>query len=153
MIIAPTPCYFVIKAEGEAASHVICEVSPLTGNDIITAVLVSAEFDSDIQAVHHMDTATAHIAAQTPAESLETKTEYNPLYLPGDMSAVDEMLNLDPRNDGIRFVGMSGNPYLLKTVEVKNGDEQLIVGKVEYRPFDIPGYSDLVEARARLLLN
>lgn len=153
MIIAPTPCYFVIKAEGEAASHVVSEVSPLVGNDIMTAVLVSADFESDIQAVHYMDTATAHITAQTPAEAIETKTEYNPLYIPGDMSSVDEMLNLDPRNDGIRFVGMSGNPYLLKTVEVKNGDEQLIVGKVEYRPFDIPGYNEIVESRSSTHLN
>jgi hypothetical protein len=153
MIIAPTPCYFVIKTEGEAASHIVSEVSPLAGNDIITAVLVSADFDSDIQAVHHMDAATAHITSQTPGEGLETQIEYNPIYLPGEMSAVDEMLNLDPRNDGIRFVGMSGNPYLLKTVVVKSGDEQLVVAKVEYRPFDIPGYNELVEARTKMLLN
>ena len=151
MIIAPTPCYFIVKAEGEAASSVISEVSPTTGADITTAVLVSADFEVDILAVNYMQKATDRIL-QT-AGDVETVEKYNPLYVPGPMENVDEMLNLDARHDGIRFVGMSGNPYLLKTLVATSGDQQVLSAKVEYRPFDIPGYSDIVAANETQLLN
>ncbi len=152
MIIAPTSCYFVIRTEGEAAAHVVSEVSPAVSNDITTAVLVSADFQSDIQAVSFMDSATAHITAATPAVALETHTKYNPLYMPGGMSEVDDMLSSDS-SGAMHFSGMSGNPYLFKTVEVKNGEEELLTARVEYRPFEIPAYSDIIKARERTVLN
>jgi hypothetical protein len=152
MIVAPTSCYFVIKAEGEAAAAVILEVSPTTGHDITTAILVSADFETDILAVNYMDKAMARIIAGSGPD-IETTVRYNSLYIPGPMEAIDDLLNLDPRNDGIRFVGMSGNPFLLKTVEAKSGDENVVTAKVEYRPFDIPGYNEMVESNAKMRLN
>lgn len=155
MIIAPTPCYFVVKGEGEVASHIVAEVSPKTSSDIATAVLVSSDFDSDITAVNYMDQAAASITAATHIADAETVVRYNPLYIPGPIERIDELLQHDGRGDAIRFVGMSGNPYLLKVVEVKGSrDEQaLLSAKVEYRPFDIPGYSEIVESNASLHLN
>lgn len=152
MIVAPTTCYFVVKTEGEAASMIVSEVSPTTGHDIATAILVSADFQTDILAVNYMDKATARII-DSAGPDIETVVKYNPLYVPGPMSAIDDLLNLDPRTDGIRFVGMNGNPYLLKTVEAKCGDQYILTAKVEYREFEIPGYHELVENNSKQRLN
>lgn len=141
MITAPTTCYFIIRAEGEAAAHVVSAISPAVSTDIATAILMSADFESDVQAACHMDSATAHIALVAHAEGLETYTKYNPLYMPGSASEMDDMFS-PSSNGGIYFSGMSGNPYLFKTVEVKSGEVELLTAKVEYRPFDIPEYSD-----------
>ena len=153
MIIAPTPCYFLLKAEGDAAAQLVAELSPGTATDIDSVILVSSDFDSDISAVNSMTRSIQHIqdCTQLPATSLTTKEQYNPLYLPGNMEVLDEMLNLDARTDNIRFVGMNGNPYTLKIVEVLNDGDPLITAKLEYRPFDIPAYSDIVTARAAAL--
>lgn len=148
MIVAPTSCYFMLKIEGEAATQLISEISPGAGSDIVTAMLASADFESDLYAVNNLDKTIEYIRSQTARSDTETTVEkYNPLYIPGEMGMVDEALNLDSRTDGIRFVGFNGNPFILKTVEVSDGDTQLIIAKVEYRPFEIPTYSELVLSR------
>lgn len=150
MIQPDTSSYYVIKTDGEAAGAVVAEISPKVGHDILTAILVSADYQSDIQTVNGMDTSLRHIATLTPGSELRTEEKYNPIYMPGTMEMVDEVLSIEPRENGIRFVGFSGNPFILKTVEVHNGDEQLVVAKVEFRPYDIPGYTELIEARAAM---
>lgn len=155
MIIAPTTCYFMLKTEGEAAVQMVSEISPGSSSDISSAILVSADFESDLYAINSLTKAIAHIQERTPFNPDDTVTEekYNPLYIPGDMALIDDVLNLDPRTDGIRFVGMNGNPFIVKTVEITEGEVQIIAAKVEYRAFDIPGYSELVASRDPLKLN
>ena len=48
---------------------------------------------------------------------------------------------------------MDGNPYTIKLTDVKRDDEMLIVGKTQYHPFELPAYSDIVEAHERTRLN
>lgn len=154
MIIAPTAAYYMVKAEGEAAENMVSELSPSTASDIATVILVSADFEVDIMAVHNLSRSIEYIKGSLHDPKMSVDEKYNPLYMPAPMEQVDEMLNLDPRNDGIRFVGMNGNPYTLKTVEMKaNGDEPLVTGKVDYRPFDFPGYSEIVADRERAYVN
>lgn len=150
MIVAPTPCFFIVKAEGEAAAQLIAEVEPKVAHDIETVILISADFESDISAVNSMDRSVGHLVSIS-SDTSATKETYNPLYIPSDMASVDEMLVLEPRADGIRFSGMAGNPFMLKMVEVTEKDEPLITAKIEYRPFDIPSYSDIVLAAATRL--
>lgn len=152
MIIAPTTCYYVVRAEGETAQQIVAEVSPSVGLDIITAVLVSADYESDIQAVCHMDKSIGHLDKLSYG-GLTRNEKFNPLYIPGDMELVDDLLAHDSKGETIRFVGMSANPFLFKTVEVMSGEDQVAIGKVEYRPFEIPGYSEIVESRKPSHLN
>lgn len=144
MIIAPTSCYFVVKTDGEAAGNAVTKISPRVSADIVSAILISADFDSDIQAVQLMDQVASRILEQVPTSNVETLVKYNPLFVPSTVDSVDEVLHLEPHRDSIRFIGLDGNPFLFKTIEVKSEGQQLLLGKVEYRPFDMPSYSEII---------
>jgi hypothetical protein len=153
MIIAPTSCFFILRAEGEAAAHMMDLMSPSAAADIDAAILVSRDFDSDIAAVHGLDESIAQLRLQMPVHIDRVKIEekYNPLYFPGTVDDVDEMLQTNERNDSARFIGMNGSPYVLKTIEIYDGEDSLISGKIEYRPFELPTYNDIVASRSQLL--
>jgi hypothetical protein len=155
MITAPTSCFFMLRAESEAAQQVVAEFAPRSANDIESVVLVSADFESDVNADVSLTTSMDHITSLSciTADRLDVQSTYNPLYVPGTMSSIDETLNLDARHDNIRFVGMNGNPYTLKIIEVKDGDDTMIAAKIEYRQFEIPSYSDIVQANKSTVLN
>jgi hypothetical protein len=155
MITAPTSCFFMLRAEGEAAQQAVAEFAPRSANDIEAVVLVSADFESDVNADASLTTSMDHITGLSciAADRLDVKATYNPLYVPGEMALIDETLNLDARHDNIRFVGMNGNPYTLKIIEVKDGDDTMIAAKIEYRQFEIPSYSDIVQSNKSTVLN
>jgi hypothetical protein len=144
----------MLKTEGETAQQVISEISPSAGVDISSAIMMSADFESDLVAVHSLSAALAHVRSRSPVNEQEvTEEKYNPLYVPGSVGELDDVLSLDPRTENIRFVGMGGNPFILKTIEVNDGETPIIAAKVEYRPFDIPTYSELVLTRDPVHLN
>jgi len=153
MIIAPTSCFFVLRAEGEAAAHMMELLSPSAAADIDAAILVSQDFDSDIAAVHGLDESIAQLRFQMPVHADRVKIEetYNPLYIPGTVDDIDDMLQTNERNDSAQFIGMNGSPFVLKTIEIYDGDDSLISGKIEYRPFELPSYNDIVASRSQLL--
>jgi hypothetical protein len=148
MIIAPTACFFVLRAEGEAAGHVMDLLSPSVAADIDAAILVSCDFDSDIAAVHGLDESIARLRLQMPihADRVKIEEKYNPLYIPGTVDDVDQILQPNERNESVRFIGMNGCPFVLKTIEIYDGEDSLISGKIEYRPFDLPTYDDIVSS-------
>jgi hypothetical protein len=151
MITAPTPCFYMLKVEGEVAQQFVAELSPSSAKDIISAVLVSSDFDIDIAAVNSFDASITSMRALSP--SADIVEEYNPLYVPSGLDVLDQHMQSEQRGDAIRFVGMNGNPFILKTVEITQGDEPLISGKIEYRPFELPSYSDIVASIESTQLN
>lgn len=153
MITAPTSCFYMIKAEGEAASQMLAEFAPGCASDIDAVILFSSDFDCDISAINSLDATVRHIKNQTYLVDEEIKEEYNPLYFQSSMQKIDDAMMLDARTDGFRFTAMHGNAYALKTVEVKDGDTLVISAKIEYRPFDFPAYSEIVASNRAALLN
>lgn len=144
MIIANTPCFYLVRASGEAAESVTSRFSPATASDIETVVLLSTDFDSDIEATQSMDQVLEKVACGMPHFTiLEAQEKYNPLYTSNSMGDIDEMLNLDPRTDGYKFTGMDGNPFVFKQVKMFDNEEPVIEAKVQYHSFDLPGYSDI----------
>jgi hypothetical protein len=146
MIAAPTTSFYLVKVEGEAAGTVTAGISPSTAADIATAVLVSGDFHTDILTVEGMHQTVEMIKSTLHSQPLEAVQKYNPLYLPGDIGALDDMLHLDSKGDTMRFIGMGGNPFTFNTLEVTSHSETVISGKVEYRPFDLPPYADITAA-------
>lgn len=153
MIQPPVPCFYLFKVEGEVAKSVAEEISPAAAADIQLAAFISGDFDVDINAVKSLDAAITHVKTISLMDDAPSQEVYNPLYVPSTMEKIDEMLLLEPRADNIYFVGMNSNPYTLKTVEVSVGDEQVLAARIEYRPFEIPGYSDIVEQNKNARLN
>lgn len=151
MITSPTSCFYMIKAEGEAAASMLVDLVPGCASDIDAVILLSSDFDSDISAINSLDATVKHIKDQTYLVDAEVKEEYNPLYFQSDMQKIDDAMMLDASTEGFRFTAMRGNAYALKTVEVMDGDTLLISAKIEYRPFDFPAYSEIVASNQTLL--
>ncbi len=152
MINAPTACYFTVLATGEGAQALVMEISPGAAADIVEVSLLSEDFDSDIQALQRLDGTIKHVNEMLSGE-LQVEERFNPLYIPSKIEDVDEMLDIHLRNDGLRFTGFGGDPFTLKLVDVKRDDEQLAVFTARYHPFELPLYTEIMEAHDNFQLN
>lgn len=152
MITSPTGSFYLIKAEGEAAEVLTAAISPSSMTDIQNVVLVSGEFDSDIQAINEMDSTVDAISSQLSSSKLEENVKLNPLYLPFGMDEVDKVIELD-RIDSARFNGMDGSPYTIKMTVLKCRDDDVITAKVAYMPFEFPSYTEILRGQESVRIN
>lgn len=147
----PVPCFFTISAVDEAAHAVMGLLSPSVALDITEVSLRSDDFEHDIGALLEMDRSVEEASLALP--KVVVSENFNPLFLPVKMEKVDELLDLHAQTDAVRFTGMDGNPFTIKLVNVKRDGSTLITAKVQYHPFDLPSYSEIVEAHERTRLN
>lgn len=150
-MIPEVPCFFTVHAVEEAAQIVASMVSPAAANDIISISLQSIDFTHDIAAINQLDTIVKLVANEL--EKPELKETFNPMFLPRKVSELDEMLELQLQNDAVRFVGLDGNPFTIKLTGVKQDDELMLTGKVSSHPFDLPSYTEIVQANERAFIN
>jgi hypothetical protein len=154
MINPTTDCFYVIQAEGEAASLVSEKLSASTVQDIREVILISEDFDNDIQASESLDNAIEEVKSRLGEADLTEATTFNPLYIPSSQEAIDDVLDGDVKSESYRFVGMDGSPFTWKTVSISgSNDEELLMGKISYKPFDLPGYSEILAAHANVKIN
>jgi hypothetical protein len=152
MITPPTNCFYVVRAEGEAAGFVCAALSARVKADIATAVLVSEDFSNDLQATNGFDSTVKIMKAGLVDEDLVESVELNPLYIPSSQEDIDDMLDGDASEDNFHFTGMDGNPFTLKLVSIMSDDKEVIQGKVSCKPFDLPSYTDIVAAQHAIKL-
>ncbi len=152
MIIAPTPCYFTGLATDEAAQAIMMEISPAAAADITEVSLISADFESDITALNNLDGTIKHVNEVLDGD-VHVDEKFNPLYIPAPMEDVDSLLELNVRSDGVRFTGFGGDPFALKMVDVRRDDQSIVMFTARYHPFDLPLYTEIVEAHDRFSLN
>ena len=152
MITPPTDSFYVIRAEGDAAELIASTLSMGAMNDIRAVVLLSADFKSDIQATCAMDKAvnTVRSALLSPI-SLE-KIKHNPLYIPSTPQDVDDLMEVT-KADRVKFVGMGGNPFIIKSVNLEMDDKLLIEASTNCHPFDLPAYAEIVKLHTDIRLN
>jgi hypothetical protein len=145
MIIPPTSCFYVIRAEGEAAEYITATLSTGVITDILTAVLVSTDFSNDMQASIGLDNTLTALKNQLLEPNLIRHEVHNPLYIPSSQADIDDALDgCDFETEGFRFVGMDGSPFTMKTVSISDEDHAVIEGKISCRPFELPSYSDII---------
>lgn len=152
MITAPTPCYFTGVATDEAAQALMMEISPGAAADIAEVSLVSGDFDSDILALSNLDTTVQHVAGVLH-HTVEVSEQFNPLYIPAPIEDIDNLLDLNIRSDGIHFAGFGGDPFTLKMIDVKHDDKPLVMFTARYHPFELPLYTEILEAHERFNVN
>lgn len=145
MIVAPTQCYFTALATGEGAQTLMMEISPGAAADIEEVSFLSENFDSDIQALQLLDGTIKHISGSVGGD-VSVVEKFNPLYIPSPIEEVDELLDIHMRSDGLRFTGFGGDPFTLKLVDVKRDEQPLATFTARYHPFDLPLYTEIVEA-------
>lgn len=153
MIIPPTECFYVVHTEGDAAECVAASFSEGSMSDIKQVVLVSEDFDSDIQATVSLDNTVEHVKRSMGPRDLTEKSTFNPLYIPSSLEAIESVFDNDVKLEGYKFTGLDGNPFTLKTVSLEDGQDGLLFGKVVCRPFDLPPYSEVISAHVNAKLN
>lgn len=151
MITPPTDCFYIVRAEGEAVEHIMASLSMSAMADITVAVLISKDFSDDMSATIELDQ-TVEALKSTLGNNLIERVVHNPLYFPSSQDDIDEVLDGEIGSDNFSFVGLDGNPYTLKTVNVAVGELGLIEAKVACKPFDLPCYAEIVAAQGAVRL-
>lgn len=145
------PCFFTVIAVDEAAQVMAEMLSPGSAADIISVSIQSLDFLYDVMAVNKLDQIVGMVANNLEKPSVSE--QFNPMFLPQKISELDEMLELQLQSDAVRFVGLDGNPFTIKLSGIKQDDETLLTGKVTSHPFDLPSYTEIVQANERAHLN
>ena len=150
MIVAPTPCYFTGLAVDEAAQLLMMEISPAAAADITELTLVSIDFDSDIEALNNLDIT---VNRANTAISGDVSEVFNPLYVPSEIEDVDNLLDLHLRSDSITFTGFAGDPFTVKMVDIKRDEMSVVTFTARHHPFELPSYTEIVDANDRFNFN
>lgn len=141
--------FFTTYATEEAAHAIASLLSPSTALDIIDVTLVSEDFESDIAALNQLDSVVKSITPLLGIPEIEEK--FNPLYFPSKIEAVDELLDINMKNDAMRFTGFDNNPFTIKQINVSADGANVLIGRAIYHPFDLPSYADIVTAHEHCL--
>ena len=153
MIIAPTPSFYIIRAYGEAAELITSVFSPGTMGDITDVIVLSKEFSNDIEPMNELDASLVTLKEGMGSEMTEV-ISFNPLFIPQSMDALDDALEVEHKNDNVRFTAMDGNPFAVKIVELTAlDDEPLITATVSYQQFDMPSYDTIMQSQVNSVLN
>lgn len=150
MIQAPTPAFYVVRASGEAAELITAVFSPGSMGDITDVIVLSDEFSNDIEPINELDESLQTLKSGLSPDLIES-CEFNPLYIPMSIDALDDALEVEQKSDSVRFSAMDGNPFAVKIVEFSTQFEPLLTATVSYKQFDLPGYEHIMEKQKTLL--
>lgn len=150
MIEAPTLCYLQASTQGEAAQDMMMRFAPEIALDIEEIKLTSVDFESDIQAINHLDETVKSLVT---SKAVNVEEDFNPLYIPAPMSAIDALLDEGSSEDMMKFTAFGGDPFVLKQVKVTHNNDQIALVSVKYYPFELPSYADLSEQHERFHIN
>lgn len=146
MITPPTECFYIVYAEGSAIERVMANISKRAAADITLAVLISKDFTDDMTATIELDQAVEQLKSSLNGELIE-HVEYNPLYVPSSQDDIDEVLDGDVDSNDFDFIGLDGDPFTLKMMYIASSEVDLIDAKIAYRPFNLPGYEEIIAAQ------
>jgi len=152
MIISNSPSFYVIRATGEAAELIASVFSPGSMGDITDVVVLSREFDNDIEPINELDKSLETIKEGLGSDIIEN-ANFNPLFIPMSIDDLDDALEVEQKNDNVRFTAMDGNPFAVKIVEITSNEEPLISATVAYQQFDLPSYDVIMHNQTHSLLN
>lgn len=141
MITTNASCYFEIEIAGDAAGRTILEISPRCVLDIETITLLSESFTDDISCSNAMSAQIGKLTLDTP-NSIQT-AELNPLYIP---NADVETAFADSTDRQVKFTGVDGNPFTVKTTKVETAyGDKIIEAHVRYESFILPPYQEIMQ--------
>ncbi|WP_407303478.1 hypothetical protein [Acinetobacter sp.] len=149
MITPTTKSFFVVHIDGDPIDFIMEKLSPSTASDVSSIMLISSDFNSDIEATNMMDVNIDHLV-----EGLDTRKEeiFNPLFIPSSVDEIDAVLQCEGE-ENYKFVGFEGNPFIMKNVNVHHGEMNIIEGSVACHAFDLPSYPEIVALQETRMLN
>ena len=155
MINPPTKSFFVIHIAGEAADFITDKFSPGVTSDIREAILISDDYESDIEAHNRFDLALDVVRKQLRKGKIkmQMETKHNPLYIPSTQSELDKVLDTEDADEEIKFVGFEGNPFTMKSVEIVSNNTPIVNARVACHQFDLPPYSEIISGQTHKVIN
>jgi hypothetical protein len=152
MITPTVPSYYVIRAQGEAAELITSVFSPRIMSDIQDVLVISKDFDNDIEPINHLDETIQTLKDGLIADDIKEEVEFNPMYLPSQDDQLLDALETEGKSDAVKFTAMGGNPFAVKLIHLDDqNDERLVTGIVSYQQFDLPAYEVIVNSSKNLL--
>lgn len=151
MITPSVPCFYLVNAVDEAAVAIAATVTSKSMSDISAMTVLSSQFDNDIAPITEVDAACEVLKSAIATEDFSKSEVFNPLFYPSTDEAFDEALDVEMRNNFVKFIGMEGNPFVAKSTTFFIGSKQVLSSSVNYQQFDLPEYDVLTERRNRPL--
>lgn len=151
MITTDATSFYVIKLMDEVAQAAVSLYAPQVAVDIREISITSDDFQSDIEAVTHLDAAIKQLTSELP--ELEVDETFNPLFTSRPIEEVDDLIQMEPTSNGYSFTGFNGNPYIFKNVRIGSVETPVLIGRVQYHPFELPAYSDVAKLKTSFQLN
>lgn len=146
------PSFFAIQIEGQAAEQLAELLSPSVAMDIKLVGVVSETMPSDMHAINEMCRTVAELRKRIDGDT-EVSDEFNPLFLPKADELLEAQLDIDARSDGVRFLGMDGNPFVIRKIEVSLNGHKIIDARCGVEQFKLPAYAELMAERQLFQLN
>ena len=153
MITTKSSCFFTALLVGDAAKEVVTAISPSTASDIEQVQVTSTDFSSDITALISFDASMNHLEQTLGSEQVSRREDFNPLYLPNGLEALDELVDGNEKSDHLRFTGFGGNPFVIKLIKLDYNEETMAAAELQYHPFELPSYSEIIHAHERSFIN
>lgn len=149
-MITPQKTFFVIHTRGDVTDRIMSKLSPRTAADIEEVTLASKDAD-DITTQALMDDTVQKLCEGLGDISVETVL--NPLYIPSSREEIDEVMDAVEGSDNFKFTAMGGNPFIMKSIDVTHDEEQLIQATATCHEFQLPTYSEIIDAQKKARLN
>ncbi len=149
MIVPTAQSFYLLHANGEAAELITSIFSVGSMSDITRVVVLSREFNNDIEPINELDASIETLKAGMSPTVSET-IEFNPLYIPSKREALDEVLEGELKASALHFTGMKGNPFAIKSIEIAEHGEPLITAIVHYKQFELPACEDIISDQKTL---
>lgn len=151
MITPSVPCFYLVNAVDEAAIAIAATVTAKSMSDISAMTVLSCPFDNDIAPITEVDAACEVLKSALEVEGFAKTETFNPLFYPSTDEVFDEVLDVEMKNNFVKFVGMEGNPFIAKSTTFSIGSKQVLSSTVNYQQFDLPEYDVLTEKRKQPL--
>lgn len=153
MITTKSWCFFTAQLLGDAAKEVAGAISPSTATDIDVIEATSTDFSSDISGLISLDASMSQVQATLGTKDVSLHENFNPLYLPNGLNELDELVDDSEKSDHLRFTGFGGNPFVIKLIELEHNEETIASAYLQYHPFELPSYSEIIHAHERSSIN
>lgn len=153
MITPPTDSYFMLHLSDEAAEFAASVLSLSAMNDIREAVLVSIDFESDIEAGCAFDD-TVHVLKDGILQDTIEYETFNPIWLPSTPEELEGAFDSDEgKTDTVNFTAVDGSPFTMKLTTIAVDDREVMTGKLVCKPFEMPSYTDMMQEHRDMKVN
>lgn len=145
--------FYILNATGEVAETLTSIFSSRSLKDIESITVLSKLFNNDIEPINELNNSIETLK-ETISSGFKETSEFNPLYFPTSVEAIDDVLEPLEVSGNFKFSGMNGNPFAIMSKDINSENDKLLIHSLTcYRQFELPTYDELKANQKSFLLN